>query len=104
MDKRKRNKIILGALLVVVGLLALYLVFGDSGLLHIYYLKTQKTRLETEIDRLKAENDMLRKQIERLTLDSDYMEQVIRDKLGYVKPEESIILFKPPQNDQTGYQ
>ena len=104
MEKRKRYKLVLTVLLALVGLLALYLVFGKSGLLHIYYLKQQKVALEAEIDRLNADNDMLRKQIERMTLDSDYMEQVIRDKLGVVKPDESIILFKEPPGKQTGKQ
>jgi len=101
MRKELRVRILFFSSLGLASILGLYLVFGPSGLLHVHRLKQEKSTLDQQINELHKENEQLKQQISRLEDANDnYRETVARQKLGLVKPDESIVVFKPtPESD-----
>lgn len=96
MRKELRTRILLFSSLGLASILALYLVFGPSGLLHVHRLKQEKATLDKQISQLEKENEQLKHKISRLEDENDvYRETVAREKLGLVKPDENIVVFKP---------
>jgi cell division protein FtsB len=88
---------------VVVGLvvLAVLLLIGMCYLPQIQ----ENTRMRKEIDRLntqlKAEqekSEQLQAQIDALRNDPKTVERLAREKLGYAKPDETVIRFEPATN------
>jgi cell division protein FtsB len=90
--------------IVVPGLLgALILYFsywalaGDQGLANWTALQGEEERLGAEIERLKAERDVLAASLVRLrdqTMDLDYIEEIARAKLSYVRPDEVLVAVR----------
>lgn len=95
MRKELRNRIFLILSLGLALALGVYLIFGENGLLHVHKLQQEKSVLDLQIQKLKKENTRLSDQIHRLENDNDYLENVVREKLGVVKQDESVIVFKP---------
>jgi cell division protein FtsB len=90
--------------IVVPGLLgALILYFsywalaGDQGLARWTELQGKEEDLTAEIERLKAERDALALSLVRLrdqTLDLDYIEEIARTKMSYVRPDEVLVAVR----------
>ena len=85
---------------VVVGLLLLA-VLGGIGVWYLPLIQ-QNERMRKEIDRLEEKvrkenetNKHLRNAIEALR-DAKTVERLIRDRLGYAKPGETVIRFEEP--------
>ncbi len=78
-------------------------ILGGLGIWYISILK-QTTRLQREIE---AKQEIRKKQLEicqkyeeeiiALRTDPDTVERMVREKLGYVKPNETIYIFEPPR-------
>lgn len=67
---------------------------GEQGLASWTALQGEEQRLQLELARLEAERDMKAASLARLrddTLDTDYLEEVARTKLSYVRPDELIV-------------
>jgi len=88
---RMRYLVLAGAL--VCGIVG-FTVFSDQGLLGLYRLKQEKSRLEFRLAQLQAENERLRGEIERLKSDPAYLEKVAREELGMVQQDELVFQFK----------
>ena len=95
MYKKQRNKVIVIILLGVAAALMAYMAFSQNGLLHLWSLKKEKGHLDERVRQLEVQNERMKKEIERLENDTEYLQKVIRDKLGLIKPEESIVVFTP---------
>jgi cell division protein FtsB len=90
--------------IVVPGLLgALILYFsywalaGDQGLARWTELQGKEEQLEADIERLKSERDALAASLVRLrdqTMDLDYIEEIARTKLSYVRPDEVLVAVR----------
>ena len=78
------------ALLVVIGLMFVYAVLGNRGVLRILQTQKQKAQLEQQLSELQQEHEQLRIEIERLKHDKAYLEQLARTKLGMVRDGETI--------------
>jgi cell division protein FtsB len=104
MQRTQRNRLLLSTLLVVAVLLGIFLLFGENGLMHVRRLKSQQESLAQKVQNLQAENEMLRRQIDKLATGGEATEKAIRDQLGYVKSDETIIVFNPSTATQSGYQ
>lgn len=104
MHKGLRNRVLVFIALGLAFCLGAYLIFGSNGLLHVHFLKQQKADLDDKVHALRQENARLTEQLRRLQTDQEYLEQVIRDKLGLVKSDEALILFKALPENGSGYQ
>ncbi|PIR20021.1 MAG: hypothetical protein COV45_08590 [Deltaproteobacteria bacterium CG11_big_fil_rev_8_21_14_0_20_47_16] len=66
-----------------------FAVFGNQGLYTYYSLLNTKKNLITESQTLQAKLDELKKE-EKLLHDPRYLEIIIRQELGYIRPGEVI--------------
>ena len=74
-------------LAVCIGYLP-YRFYGPEGVARALRLETDLQRLREGNERLQRDNQLLRQQIHRLKGDRSFIEQVARDELGMVRPED----------------
>ena len=84
-----------------IGALILYFSYhalaGDQGLARWTKLQGDQEQLEGQIVRLKAERDVLEASLVRLrdkTMDLDYVEEIARTKLSYVRADEVLVAVR----------
>jgi len=70
-----------------------FTVFGDKGLLRIYELKQDKTRIDSRLNDTKNENEKLKLEIAALQTDRRYLESIARKDFGMVRSNEVIYQF-----------
>ena len=97
--------------LVLVVLLLGFALFGDRGVIQVYKAYLQKTELEEKIVALEKTNEELRQEIEALRTDLKAIENIARQELGMVRPDEQVYQFHsrpaapatelpPPENSE----
>lgn len=86
--------IILG---IVIAILVTFVAIYLPGYSRNQKLKTKAETLQADIDRIAAENSQLEAELKRLQTDLSYLEQVLRNEMGLVKPGETLykIIEKP---------
>ena len=94
MGKRPKPKLkfFLFLALVVMGFFGLLTVFGDEGLLKLKNLYLLREQIQKENREIFNTNQKLIEQI-HLLKEPLYAERLIREKLGYVKPREFILIL-----------
>jgi cell division protein FtsB len=81
---------------LAMGAAALVLLgVGGQSLARVWQMKQEVASLEREIGQLRSETDRLSTDIGRLRTDPDYIEQVAREILGFVKPGERVLKLPP---------
>jgi cell division protein FtsB len=75
------------------GALALDGIYGASGPRDLLALRRNSSALAGERQRLLIDNQLIRHRIERLKSDDGYLQQVIRQELGYARQGETIYRF-----------
>lgn len=80
---------------LAVSVLASMLVFGNKGLYNLYQLRQERDRLLAADLALREENELLLKAVHRLQHDREYIEDIIRRELNYIKPNEIIFQLEP---------
>ncbi len=98
---RMKRALIAVAVAAALGL-AGFGVFGQRGLLSLHKLRADRMKMEQDASQLKKENESLRQKLELLGGDLKYVEKLVRQKLGMVRPDEVII--KVPDADAGGVQ
>ena len=93
--RRQWLSLMLGA---VLGGLALNGVREASGPRDLLVLRQHRTVLTAERDRLVLDNADFRERIARLQSDDAYLQRLIRQELGYVRPGEFVYRF--PESEQ----
>ncbi len=91
LDWQRRMRIgaqVAGAGACVWLLIALF--SGEMGLPRYWAMRTQADRLERELMALRGENASLRKDIGRLQRDPAKIEQLARERLGFVRKGETV--------------
>lgn len=73
--------------------LMFFLVFGRMGLVAHLRLEEDAARIETEIARVETEIGVLASQAEALGRDPHTIERLARERLGMVRPGETVFLF-----------
>ncbi len=74
------------------------LIFSDHGYFVFQHEREQQQVLQQEINRLRAEETRLKEEIIRLREDPKTLEEVIRRELGYVYPDEYMLIM--PKADE----
>ncbi len=88
--RRQWLSLILGAILAV---LLASLTGGPMGPRDLASLRRHRGDLESRCDRLQAEQTRLTERIDRLRNDDAYVRRLIRNELGYARPNELIYRF-----------
>jgi cell division protein FtsB len=70
-----------------------FTVFGDKGLLRIFELKQDKSRINSRLADSKTENEKLKLEITALKTDRRYLESIARKDFGLVRSNEVIYQF-----------
>jgi len=77
-------------------------IFGQNGLLQIGELKRTRKSLTDQVVALQEENDDLRKEIRGLREDPFFIEEVAREELDLVRPNEVVYHFIPSRGESEG--
>jgi len=80
-------------LLISIALLILMGTFSKRGLLDWKRMVQQNEKLEQKILSVAEQKIALEKQIEQFQKSSEEQERVVRQVLGYIKPNERVIEF-----------
>ena len=71
-------------------------VFGEHGVTHLVRLRAERQELARIAFTLLQENARLHEEIRRLRVDDLYLEEVARQQLGLVRPNETVYRFRRP--------
>ena len=79
-------------LMLLLGLLVLLITFffGDHGLYNLYTLKSERKRIQAEIDYLRNQRITLEDEKTRLKTDYKYIEEMAREKYRMAKKREKV--------------
>ena len=90
---RRREKLLLGAL-VTLGLAILaFALFGDQGWREVRRLRAERDQLSAQIQSLTQRQEELRRQVTGLKGDPRAIEARARADLGMIKPGETVYLL-----------
>jgi len=70
-----------------------FLIFGDDGLQRVDRLEAELTQIRKENGKLEARCRELRRRLEAYRTRPGYLEDVARDELGLVRPDELVLVF-----------
>ena len=93
-----RRRMIAGAQYVGIGaclFLLIALCFGEMGLPRYFTMRDHAEVLEVEIRELERTTKSLRSEIHRLEHDSSKIEELARERLGYVRKGETVYQLVP---------
>ena len=88
------RKLWLPATLLLYVLVVFSTVSGDRGVLHLQSLSAEQEGLEAEVFILLRENEALRECIARLKTDDNFLERIVREEIGFVRPGEIVYRFQ----------
>lgn len=95
-NKVRNNHLLLVGVILALGVVLGFLVFfSHRGLYQIYRFRTERTHLEQDNARLAAENDRLARTIDRLQHDPEFIQDLIRRELNFIKKHEVIFQLPP---------
>lgn len=90
---------------LVLGLIVVWLGFGERGFLHLYKKEKDRQAYQERIRKIEKDNQALIEEIERLNTDDTYLESVARKELGLVRDDEILYRFsteeKSPRTSET---
>jgi cell division protein FtsB len=85
----KYKAVVAGGMLLVA-LCAVSAVFGSGGVVHLRSLQAQQASTEAAAYALAQSNARLQQHLHRLDTDDAYLEKVVRERLGWIKPGELV--------------
>ena len=77
----------------IILLIVSWLAFGDRGFIYLYKKDKERQEYLEKIKKLKIANQELKDEIERLRDDRDYIEEIARKELDFIKENEVIYKF-----------
>jgi len=86
----RKYKAVVAAGIVVLALCAVSAVFGSGGVVNLRRLQAQQADEEATAFILAQRNKLLRDHLQRLETDDAYLEKVVRERLGWIKPGEVV--------------
>ena len=85
-----------------IALLVLFAFLYLPGLSRYYALRQEELRLEKELGALDREIKGLKEEKDLLEKDQEYLEKVIREELGLVRPGEMVYKLVPEKKSRPG--
>jgi cell division protein DivIC len=89
----KLTKVVVGlvvlAFLLLIGMCYLPLIHQNER------MRSEKLRLEMELEKEMQKSRHLQAEIEALRNDPKTIERLTREKLGYARPDETVVRFEP---------
>jgi len=89
----KLTKVVVGlvvlAVLLLIGMYYLPLIHQNER------MRSEILRLDTQLQKEEEKSRQLKAQIEALRNDPQTIERLAREKLGYAKPDETVVRFEP---------
>jgi cell division protein FtsB len=70
-----------------------FLIFGDGGLGRVRRLEAELRQIALENGRIEARCRELRRQLDACRTRPGFIEEVVRDQLGLVRPDELVLVF-----------
>ena len=73
-----------------------FLINGERGIISYFKISNLNQEYKTKLSNLKNKNDYYSDKIQRLqtnTIDLDYLDEIIREKTGFIKNDELLIKF-----------
>jgi cell division protein FtsB len=80
--------------LLFLGLVVAWLGFGERGFIHLYQMDRERQTYLEKIKGLERENRELLDEIRLLRSDRDYVENLGRSEMGFVKEDEIMYRFE----------
>jgi cell division protein FtsB len=84
-------------LLAVMIVFVLCAFFGKNSFQNAWMLRRQREGIERENRSIAQRNDMLRRKISLARKDPDFLEHIVREKLGMIGENERLYLFGPQE-------
>ena len=78
------------AILVTILTFLFIVLFSEHGLLDYIKLKRQMSAINQTIAKLESENLLLKVQVDRLQKDDRYLEELARQKFGFIREGEKV--------------
>jgi cell division protein FtsB len=88
-----RQRLFLIGLLLALGVAVFHLTWSRRGLRDLLALREEEVQLRAQCQQIESENAVLTAQIEQLRFDDEYLQSLIRRKLGLVRQDELIYRF-----------
>lgn len=85
-----KYKAVVAGGLALLALCAVSAVFGSGGVVDLRRLRADQVQAEQEAYDLAQRNQQLRDHLARLDHDDAYLEKMVREHLGWVKPGERL--------------
>lgn len=85
-----KYKAVVAAGVVALALCAVSAVFGSGGVVDLRRLQEEQVQEEASAFGLAQRNAQLRDHLQRLESDDAYLEKVVRERLGWIKPGEVV--------------
>jgi cell division protein FtsB len=85
-----KYKAVVAAGIAALVVCAFFAVFGSGGVVHLRKLQVQQLQTEATAFALAQRNARLRDHLQRLDGDDAYLEKVVRERLGWIKPGEIV--------------
>ena len=93
----KLTKVVVGlvvaAFLLLIGMYYLPLIHENER------MRTKILQLDAQLQQEEEKSKQLRAQIDALRNDPQTIARLAREKLGYAKPDETVVLFETPTNN-----
>ena len=94
-----QKKIIKLLLFLGLSVLLISFFFGDHGLYHLYTLKSERNRIQKEIDFLRNQRMVLEDEKTKLKTDYKYIEEMAREKYRMAKKGEKVFKVIEKKDD-----
>jgi cell division protein FtsB len=78
------------AILVTILAFLFIILFSEHGLLDYIKMKRQISAINQSIGKLERENVQLKAQVDRLQKDDQYLEELARQKYGFIREGEKV--------------
>ena len=95
-----QKKLVRASIGLIGALMALTFIFGDHGILQLFKLKREKTKIQDHIIELRKEKEELVLEKHRLENDLDYIEKLAREKYRRAKPGEKVFKVISDKEDE----
>jgi cell division protein FtsB len=96
-----RRRVTLWCLSVLLGVLVVSSLIGESGYLATLRAQKEERSLQTGLARIRLENVELQEEAGRLRNDPAALEEAARRQLGLIRPGETLVIVKAPRPGST---